>query len=69
MKTNFIPLDYDYFDFQGKNYIKIIGRDSKGKRLCIIDNCDVFLWAILKSNLKQPKIDKLIQKCPHSFAS
>ena len=62
METNFIPIDYDYFDFQGKNYAKIIGRNSDGKRVCVIDSCPVYLWAILKDNLKQEKINKLIKK-------
>ncbi len=62
MKTTFIPIDYDYFDFQGENYAKIIGRDNKGKRVCIIDTCSVYLWAILKDNVKDKKIKKLIGK-------
>ena len=62
MKTDFIPIDYDYFDFQGRNHAKIIGRNSKGKRICIIDSCPVYFWAILKDNLKQEKIDKLLKK-------
>ncbi|MFH1607795.1 MAG: DNA-directed DNA polymerase [archaeon] len=62
MKTQFIPIDYDYFDFNGKNYAKIVGRDDKGKRICIIDSCPVYLWAILENNLKQEKIIKLISK-------
>ena len=62
MKIKFIPIDYDYFDFQGRNYAKLIGRDEKGKRVCIIDSCDVYLWAILKDNLKKEKINKLIKK-------
>ncbi len=62
METNFLPIDYDYFDFGGKNYIKIIGRNDKGKRICVIDSCDVYLWAILKEKLKNEKIDKLIEK-------
>ncbi len=62
METQFIPIDYDYFDWQGKNHIKIIGRDSKGKRLCIIDSCDIYLWAILEDNLKETKLNKLIKK-------
>jgi len=62
MKIEFIPIDYDYFDFQGKNYAKIVGRNHKGKHICIIDSCEVYLWAILKDNLKQKKIDKLIEK-------
>ena len=62
MKIQFIPIDYDYFDFQGKNYAKIIGRDNKSKRVCIIDSCSVYLWAVLKDNLKKQQIDKLIKK-------
>ena len=55
METDFIPIDYDYFDFQGRNYAKIIGRNNKGKRICIIDSCPVYFWVILKDNLKQKK--------------
>ena len=62
MKTDFIPLDYDYFDFQGRNYIRIIGRSSKGKRICIIDSCPVFFWAILKDEVDKEKIEKLMRK-------
>ena len=51
METEFIPIDYDYFDFEGKNYTKIVGRDTNGKRVCVIDSCDVYLWAILKKDL------------------
>lgn len=62
MKTNFIPIEYDYFDFQGKNYIKIIGRDKKGKRICILDTCPIYLWAVLKQGTKKEKIDSLTKK-------
>ncbi|MFH1787406.1 MAG: DNA-directed DNA polymerase [archaeon] len=62
MKTQFIPLDYDYFDYNGRNYAKIIGRDEKGKRICIIDACPIYLWAILEDNLPEEKISKIIKK-------
>ncbi len=62
MKIDFIPIDYDYFDFEGRNYIKIIGRDLKKKRICIVDSCDVYFWAILKDGLKKSRINKLIKK-------
>lgn len=62
MKTHFTPIDYDYFDFEGKNYAKIIGRDSKGKRICVIDSCPVYFWAILKDGLEQKKIERLLDK-------
>ena len=42
MKTDFIPIDYDYIDYEGKNYAKIIGRDGNKKRICVIDSCDVY---------------------------
>ncbi|HEA46411.1 MAG TPA: hypothetical protein ENH99_01375 [Candidatus Pacearchaeota archaeon] len=60
--TDFIPVDYDYFDFEGRNYAKIIGRNSKGKRVCMIDSCPVYLWAILKKGLKETNIKKLVKK-------
>jgi DNA polymerase, archaea type len=62
MKTQFIPIDYDYFDFDGRNYAKIFGRDENGKKVCMIDSCDVYVWAILKDNLTKNKIDSLIKK-------
>lgn len=62
MKTDFIPIDYDSFDFEGRNYAKIIGRNSKGKRICIIDSCPIYFWAVLKDNLKEDRINKLLKK-------
>ncbi len=62
MKTNFIPIDYDYFDFQGKNHALIIGRDEQGKKVCVIDSCSIYLWAILKERISKQKIKKLIEK-------
>lgn len=62
MKFDFIPIDYDYFDFEGRNYIKIIGRNEKGKRICIIDNCDVYFWAVLDERVKEKALNKLIEE-------
>lgn len=62
MKTTFIPIDYDYFDWKGRNYARIVGRNEEGKRVLVIDECDVFLWAILKENSTEEKIKKLISK-------
>ncbi len=62
MKTDFIPVDYDYFDFNGRNYIKIIGRNRKSKRICIIDSCPVYLWAILKDKTSETDVKELIKK-------
>lgn len=62
MKFQFIPIDYEPFDFEEKNYIKIFGRDQNEKRLCIIDSCPSYLWAILKPNLSNSTIEKLTEK-------
>jgi DNA polymerase I len=62
MKTTFIPLDYQAFDFEGKNYIQVFGRDEKGKKICIIDSCPIYIWAILKSKLSKTQINDLIEK-------
>jgi DNA polymerase elongation subunit (family B) len=62
MRLEFIPIDYDYFDFEGRNYIKIIGRDKAGKRVCVIDSCPVYFWAILKDKLSSKQIQKLSEK-------
>jgi len=60
--TNFIPIDYDYFDFQGRNYARIIGRDDKGKRVLVIDRFEPHLYAILKQNLSEKQIQEVIRK-------
>lgn len=48
MRLEFIPVDYDYFDFEGKNFVRLIGRTSKGKRICVIDSYEPDFWVILK---------------------
>ena len=62
MKTDFIPIDYDYFDFHGRNYARIIGRNSLGKRICVIDSCDVYFWAVLKDKVSLKKINSIVGK-------
>ena len=59
METLFIPIDYDYFDFEGKNYIKLIGRNEKGKRICVIDSYQPYLWAILQEGVSAKKIQEI----------
>ena len=61
-QIKFIPIDYDYFDFKGENYAKIIGRDSDGKKVCIIDSCDVYFWAILKEGVSAKKEKEICEK-------
>jgi len=66
METEFIPIDYDYFDFNEKTYLLIYGRDSKGKRVAIIDSFDPYFWVVLKPGTKAEKI-KEIQKIIETF--
>lgn len=48
MKFKFIPLDYDYFDFEGRNYVKVVGRNENGKKICIVDSYGANFYLILK---------------------
>lgn len=59
---SFIPIDYDYFDFEERNYVKLIGRDDKGKRVCVIDSFEPYFWAVLKDGLSEKKIDEVKKK-------
>jgi len=61
MKTKFIPIDYDYFDFEGKNFAKIFGRDKEGRRVCIIDDFEPYFWAILKEKISEKKVKETIE--------
>jgi len=58
----FIPLDYDYFDYEGRNYAKVVGRSDDGKKVCVIDSCDVYFWAIVNEGVSEKKIDGLCKK-------
>ncbi len=64
MKTslNFIPVDYDYFDFEGRNYAKITGKTDAGKKVCIIDSCDIYFWAIIHDKVSEKKINETRKK-------
>src|SRR3989344_4488788 len=60
MEISFIPIDYDYFDFEGRNYVRVIGRDDKGKRVCVVDEFEASFYAILKENVSEKRINELI---------
>ena len=61
-EIEFIPFDYDYFDFHGRNYIKIIGRDGKGKKTCVIDSFKPYFYAVLKQGVTEKKIGQIVKK-------
>ena len=67
MKQEFLPIDFNSFDYNGKNHIKIYGRNKVGKRLCIIDSCPVYMWAILKDGTTKKMINSLIKDIQKTY--
>ena len=59
IETDFIPVDYSHFDWQEENYVRIIGRNSDGKRICLIDKFEPYFWAIFKKETSEKKIKKI----------
>ncbi len=64
MKTtiSFIPIDYDYFDFEGKNYVKIIGKNEEGKKIAIIDYFEPYFWAVFNDEASDRKISQIAEQ-------
>jgi len=56
MDFEFIPLDFDYFDFEDKNYIKLIGRTAKKEKVCVIDSYEPNFWIILKEGANPKRV-------------
>ena len=61
-EIKFIPLDYDYFDFYSRNYLKIFGRDSEGKRVCLIDDFKPYFWVILPKDIADERLEEIQKK-------
>ena len=61
MEFKFVPVDYDYFDFDGRNYIRMIGRNENGKKVCVIDSYEANFYLILKKGADAEKIAKEIE--------
>ncbi len=62
MEMEFIPIDYDYFDYEGRNYVKVYGRNKEYKKICIIDSCPIYLWAILKDGVTEKLTKELVKE-------
>ena len=60
MDFQFIPIDYSYFDFNGRNYVKIFGKSASGKRICLVDDYSPNFWLILKEGVSEKEIETLI---------
>jgi DNA polymerase I/DNA polymerase-2 len=59
MEIEFFPYDYDYVDRDNKDIIKIFGRTSDKKTICVLDNIDNFFYVL--SN-KSEDIQKDLEK-------
>jgi len=57
----FIPIDYDYFDHEGRNFARIFGRNKEGKKVCVIDSFEPYFWAILKEGLSEKRVKEIIE--------
>ncbi len=56
MKIEFVPVEYDYFDFDGKNFVKMIGRDGDGRKVCVVDSYDANFYLILKEGYDEKRV-------------
>ena len=48
MEFEFVPVDYDYFDFDGENYVRMIGRNEKGAKVCVVDYYEANFYLVLE---------------------
>jgi len=48
MEFEFVPVDYDYFDFEGRNYVRLVGRNGKGEKVCVVDSYEPNFYLVLK---------------------
>jgi DNA polymerase I/DNA polymerase-2 len=62
MQVKFFLTDIDYFDIDGIDYISLYGRTKDGKIVCLIDNCDKYYYHLIKPELSEKEIDRLIEK-------
>ena len=69
MQFEFVPVDYDYFDHGGRNYVRLIGRNGKGDKVCVVDSYEPNFYLILKEGADAEKIVKKISKITVSKGS
>ncbi len=60
MDFEFVPIDYDYFDFEGQNYVQMIGRDGNERKICVVDYYEANFYLILREGADSDKIIKRI---------
>lgn len=62
MEMDFVPIDYQMFDYDGRNHVKIFGRNKEGERVCLIDSCPCYMWVILNKGASNDEIEELKSK-------
>ena len=62
MELEFMPIDYEALELEDKSYVRIIGRTGSGKRVCLINDCDIYFWAVVKEGISDKKIESLREK-------
>ncbi len=56
MKIEFVPVDYDYFDFGGENFVRMIGRRGDGKKICVVDHYAANFYLVLEEGANEEEI-------------
>ncbi len=62
MHVKFFLTDIGYCDIEGIDYINLYGRTEDGKIVCLIDNCDKYYYHLIKQELSEKEIDRIIEK-------
>ena len=63
MEIDFVPIDYSSFDFEGRNFVRLVGRSGEGEKICLVDEYEPSFWTVLDVKAASPeKIEKEIGK-------
>lgn len=62
VKIEFFPLDFDSIVRDNQSYVRIFGKTKDGKRICIYDKFDQYLWAIPKDKSLAKEYQKKINQ-------
>jgi len=69
ISVEFIPIDFDTIDLEGKSYVRMFGRTSEGKSCCVLDTTDAYFWVIPKPGVDLEKFSEKVAKISIEHAS
>ena len=52
----FLPVDYGTFDWNGRNFMRVVGRDCDGRKVCVVDSYDANFYLILETGADEEQI-------------